>query len=277
MSFARVAHTATLLRDGRVLVAGSQPDPLEPAIQEEAFNPADDAWTLVPSMNEARTAHTATLLPDGRVLVAGGAGVSSAETYDPRSNLWSLVASMSTVREAHTATLLDDGRVLAVGGGPPSPLPALATAEVFGPRPPGAVCTLPSECVSGACWGGVCCDSACDVGCTSCSIADGAPSDGTCTPLGPDCGPFACNRGSRTPECFKACTTADECAPGFACNAANICAPLQSTFVDDACAFSPQSPVAPSPHSPLEPGVLVLAAFAALRRRVRRSTEPLVE
>ena len=84
MATARAFHTATLLPDGEVLVAGGgEPGPAS----AELYDPGTGTWTATASMSTGRAYHTATLLPDGRVLVAGGmgAGRGSAELYDPGS------------------------------------------------------------------------------------------------------------------------------------------------------------------------------------------------
>ena len=73
-------HTATLLPDGRVLLAGG--DAGNADVKEELFDPTTSTWNITDSMTYGRSSHVATLLPDGRVLVAaGGAGV--AELFDP--------------------------------------------------------------------------------------------------------------------------------------------------------------------------------------------------
>jgi N-acetylneuraminic acid mutarotase len=123
MAAARVAHTATLLQNGRVLVAGGNatrfgsPSALAGA---ELYNPATGSWSPAAAMSRARVAHTATRLQDGRVLVVGGrngsGALAGAELYNPATNSWSSAASMSTARFGHTATLLSNGKVLVVGG-----------------------------------------------------------------------------------------------------------------------------------------------------------------
>ncbi|WP_437683356.1 Kelch repeat-containing protein [Sorangium sp. So ce131] len=122
MSTRRAGSTATLLRDGRVLVAGGF-GPDGPNASSEVFDPESDTWSPPTPMITGRFRHTATALNDGRVLVAGGVersihgpALSSAEVFDPVSGTWSQVRPMSTDRYAHTATRLLDGRVVVAGG-----------------------------------------------------------------------------------------------------------------------------------------------------------------
>ena len=111
MAQARAYHTATLLPDGKVLVASQS---------AELYDPADGTWTPTGSPANPRSRHTATLLPNGKVLVAGGlAGfnsLASAELYDPASGTWTPTGSLNAARYSHTATLLPDGKVLVAGG-----------------------------------------------------------------------------------------------------------------------------------------------------------------
>jgi N-acetylneuraminic acid mutarotase len=140
---ARWGHTATLLPDGRVLVAGSNVHGSDPLASAELYQPSSASWTATGSMDDGRGGHTATLLADGTVLVGGGYsltapdGLASAELYAPGSGSWTPTASMGTSRQGHTATLLADGRVLVVGGGGEVTLaegPAYgATAELYDP------------------------------------------------------------------------------------------------------------------------------------------------
>jgi Calx-beta domain/FG-GAP-like repeat/Galactose oxidase, central domain/Kelch motif len=114
----RYAHSATLLPDGRVLVAGGYNN--GPVTTAEIYSPTSGVWTPTGSMATARSSHTATLLGDGTVLVAGGTGlagaVNGAEVYDPRSGSWRPVGGLLGPRSQQTATLLRDGTVLVVGG-----------------------------------------------------------------------------------------------------------------------------------------------------------------
>jgi len=82
----RDSHTATLLADGMVLVAGGA-DRTGIIASAEIYDPALEDWMLTGSLNTARYYHTGTLLPSGKVLVAGGADnstlLASAELYEP--------------------------------------------------------------------------------------------------------------------------------------------------------------------------------------------------
>ena len=71
LATARSAHTATLLPNGKVLVAGGYNGSGSLA-SAELYDPASGTWTATGSLATARIAHTATLLPNGKVLVAGG-------------------------------------------------------------------------------------------------------------------------------------------------------------------------------------------------------------
>ena len=146
LTTARHSHTATLLPDGRVLVAGGSVGWGGVLSSTELYDPASGAWTATGSMATARSSHTATLLPDGRVLVAGlGAGGPSTELYDPATGAWTTTGPMDVSRYDHTATLLPDGRVL-VAGGSVGGDNALSSAELYDPAsgtwtPTGAMTT----------------------------------------------------------------------------------------------------------------------------------------
>ncbi|MDQ4134319.1 MAG: hypothetical protein M3179_14220 [Actinomycetota bacterium] len=137
MGNARFSHTATLLPNGKVLVAGGFGDPPstpnQPVLDTaELYDPATGTWTPTGSLNTRRALHIAVLLNNGKVLVAGGrtcdvpppggANCASsfrtptAELYDPATGVWTPTGSMNFDRHTTAAALLPDGRVIVPGG-----------------------------------------------------------------------------------------------------------------------------------------------------------------
>ena len=119
----RFLYTMTLLRNGKVLVTGS--DNIYPSPHDaELYDPNTGEWTITGSLSVIRRNFelpTATLLPDGRVLLAGGhtsdPSFPGDELYDPFTESWSIPSRLSEARHNyHTATLLQNGVVLVVGG-----------------------------------------------------------------------------------------------------------------------------------------------------------------
>jgi hypothetical protein len=149
MTTRREGHTATLLQDGRVLVAGG--GFAGASNLAELYDPRDKVFHPTGNMTAFRSRHTATLLDNGRVLVTGGTFDSSAELYDPNLGTWTPTGSMSTSRRLHTAVRLNDGRVLLAGGfGGPFGGNPLASAEIYDPNSGGFSSTGP---LSQARWG----------------------------------------------------------------------------------------------------------------------------
>lgn len=145
MTFARYAHSATLLPSGRVLVVGGRYGG-SATPTAELFDPVAGTWFAAPNMANSRSYQTATLLSDGTVLAAGGYGycgfgcadgpLASVERYDPAANIWSAAQPLASARLLHTATLLANGKVLVVGGtssGLNPPAGTIAAAELFDP------------------------------------------------------------------------------------------------------------------------------------------------
>src|SRR5216683_771340 len=109
MASMRTNHTATLLANGKVLVAGGC-NFLGSCFagaqsSAELYDPATGTFGATGSLGTARGGHTATLLQNGKVLIAGGITVT-AELYDPVSGTFSSSGDMETIRFGHTATLL---------------------------------------------------------------------------------------------------------------------------------------------------------------------------
>jgi hypothetical protein len=143
MNTARTIHTATLLPNGSVLIAGGGASGAycntSPTATAELYNPTTQVFVNTGSMLTARMCATATLLPNGKVLIAGGddgtQSLASAEVYDPATGTFTLTGSMTTARENHTATLLPNGQVLIAGGADASGAarPPLSSAELYNP------------------------------------------------------------------------------------------------------------------------------------------------
>jgi Galactose oxidase, central domain len=119
MTTPRWGPTATLLADGRVLVAGGLR--LNSA---ELYDPATGTFSATGDMTSLRYGHAAILLPNGKVLIAGGLsfpidldkGIASAELYDPSTGSFSPTGTMNTAQFAPSATLLPNGTVLIASG-----------------------------------------------------------------------------------------------------------------------------------------------------------------
>lgn len=126
----RVQHTASLLGDGRVLIAGgwqgNQNDfGFFPSQTAEIYDPATQSFSPAGQMPDEAGLHTASVLLDGTVLVTGGFGNgcpskgAGVAIFDPTSNSFSASVSLPERRAEHTATTLNDGRVLITGGQDP--------------------------------------------------------------------------------------------------------------------------------------------------------------
>lgn len=136
MTAKRAAHTATLLNNGKVLIAGGFVGDGGGLSSAELFDPATGTFVAAENMRAARAGHTATLLPNGKVLIAGGYNgdyLDSAEVYDPAANRFAPAGRMVTGRSGHVAALLNDGKVLLLGG-VGTGWTFLADAELFDPQ-----------------------------------------------------------------------------------------------------------------------------------------------
>lgn len=145
LNHARRNHTATLLNDGRVLIAGGTGTTAFTSSTAEVYDPLFGFYQ-VPNMWSPRTGHAAAkLLSNGWVLLTGGSDganpSTSAELFVPLANAFQQIpAQMTAARENHTATSLNDGRVLIAGGGSGSF--ATDTAELYDHSAIVPACTL---------------------------------------------------------------------------------------------------------------------------------------
>src|SRR2546428_6413179 len=129
----RAGHTASLLPDSRVVLAGGETaGRISQSI--ELFDPSTGAFSFAGTLSMPRARHAAAVLSDGRVLIAGGSfgGVApsgSTDLFDPATKTISAGPELLTGRAGHTATTLRNGNVLIVGG--TNGLTDLDSAEIF--------------------------------------------------------------------------------------------------------------------------------------------------
>ena len=146
MTFARFSHTATLLRSGKVLVAGGWAVASQVTTPTaELYDPSTETWTVTGSMKTPRAFHVAVLLPSGKVLVAGGqrgsspiqearvipdGAIASAELYDPDTGTWTETADMPVGGDSFAAIVLRSGKVFVTTR---IPFSATGAAELYDP------------------------------------------------------------------------------------------------------------------------------------------------
>jgi hypothetical protein len=131
MNVGRNSHTATLMLDGRVLVAGGNDKTGNALSSAEIYDPLLEQWTLTGTMNAPRATHAAALIETGidtgKVIVIAGSSQCascepnlSTEIYDPSSAAWTKTADLHVARyytlSNGTATI-PDGSIMTVGGG----------------------------------------------------------------------------------------------------------------------------------------------------------------
>jgi len=139
----RSSHTATLLPNGKVLMAGGV-TPIGSGFYgdtatAELYDPTARTFTSTGNLNTARDGHAAVLLPNGTVFVVGGylyddgdlRGAASAEIYDPSTGHFTPTGSLSVGRAGCTATLLSSGKVLVAGGA--DAFSIWSTSEIYDP------------------------------------------------------------------------------------------------------------------------------------------------
>lgn len=118
MVLPRAVHTATVLKNGKVLICGGFAGGTYHA-SAEIYDPSSNSFSVTGTMLQPRAGHTATLLPSGNVLIAGGFNgsyLSSVEIFNPVKGTFVISNEMTTARSGHTATILPGGKILFAGG-----------------------------------------------------------------------------------------------------------------------------------------------------------------
>ena len=129
MIAARSKHSATVMRDGNVLIAGGEDAHGTAQASAEVYDWSTGKFIATAPMKSSRREHRATLLPNGQVLITGGVDgqgqvLATAELYNPTTRAFTLTSealprtgtAMNEGRSQHAAALLTDGRVLIAGG-----------------------------------------------------------------------------------------------------------------------------------------------------------------
>ena len=131
----RSGHTATLLQDGKVLIAGGMRRNQDFYSSAELYDPATGKFEATSAMTVARVGHAAVLLRSGKVLVVGGwvgrGCTDSAELYDPATGKFTVLPKMIGKRGRPAAALLGSGDVLITGGADHDTPGGVASAELF--------------------------------------------------------------------------------------------------------------------------------------------------
>jgi len=138
LSVRRFSQSATLLPNGKVLIAGGMERNGKYDASAELYDPRTGKFTAAGNMSSAREGHAAILLRDGKVLIAGGASgpsgnVATAELYDSATGKFHATGNMAGPRAHAAAVLLNDGKVLLIGGDGAHEDERLRSAELYDP------------------------------------------------------------------------------------------------------------------------------------------------
>jgi WD40 repeat protein len=149
MNEPRAGHSATLLSNGKVLIAGGctvQGCESQLTSGAELYDPVRQTFTPTGDLNIARVGHRAIALASGEVFIFGGwagnAATAVVERYDPETETFELAGELTEPRDGFTATLLQDGRVL-ITGGYNGAMNRLSSAEIYDPTTQTSVAISP--------------------------------------------------------------------------------------------------------------------------------------
>lgn len=138
LSVRRFSQSATLLPNGKVLIAGGMERNGKYDASAEIYDPRTGKFSAIGSMSTAREGHAAILLRNGKVLIAGGSPgtgtyLATAELYDPATGIFHSTGNMAGPRAHAAAVLLNDGKVLLIGGDGAHEDERLSSAELYDP------------------------------------------------------------------------------------------------------------------------------------------------
>jgi hypothetical protein len=242
MSKTHAGCSATLLGSKVVVIGGAGPP------TTEIFDTVTSTWSDGPALKTPRSGQGAVALPDGRLFVVGGDDglvlLKSAEMLDAAQTAWAPAGAMLNGRTSPPLAPIDPevSSIVVAGGGSTE---FRKDTEVFTPIGVGVACTGSSECLSGACNDGFCCEK------SSCAA------DETC---GGSAAPGKCRKKNGQP-----CTAGDVCGSGICVD--GVCCDRACDGVCEACDVSAGScaTLAPGekPHGPTRkcPGTGVCAAL----------------
>ncbi|MDQ3098811.1 MAG: hypothetical protein M3Q44_03625 [bacterium] len=115
----RSAPQATLLKNGKVFITGTNLDPGAGQSVSEIYDPIGNTFSLGPVLNYNRRLHNQALLPNGKVIIIGGIATGAAPTvpeiYDPVTNTVVISAARNASKGRSTAVVLNNGKILHIG------------------------------------------------------------------------------------------------------------------------------------------------------------------
>jgi uncharacterized protein (TIGR03437 family) len=109
-------HTAPLLPDGKVLIAGGLVG-TDSLFSAEIYDPSSGKFSATGSLNVPRSGANGVLLTSGTVLIAGGWGTrGESELFDPVKGTFSVTGTMASGHAEGVVVLLPNGQALIFGG-----------------------------------------------------------------------------------------------------------------------------------------------------------------
>ena len=138
MTTAREVPTATLLPNGKVLIAGGVNSLGQPMASAEIYDPLTNRFAALGNpMNTARFDAVATLLPNGKALIAGGftgtLALGTGDFYDPALETFTPTFNLTDARYQTSITLAPNGLALLLGGNDNTGANSTAAVDTYDP------------------------------------------------------------------------------------------------------------------------------------------------